>query len=130
MNKLCYYQKQPIAHEVVFPTNVFRDFITCVRFVTQSYLYYKELSANQYAKKVNRNHPLIYREFYVSTTSNRTINETLLLEFCKEFNLDINRIYLIAKHFQNTNHNILILNIDLSKVKFYYGNKQSFAEVA
>ena len=130
MNKLRYYQKQSIAHEVIFPPNVVKNFVNCVKFVTQVYLYYKELSANQYAKKVNRNHPLIYREFYVSTTSNRTINETLLLEFCKEFNLDINRIYLIAKHFQNTDHNILILNIDLSKVKFYYGNKQSFAEVA
>lgn len=129
MNKLS-FQKQPIAHEVVFPSNVERNFNTCVKFVTQSYLYFKELSASTFAEIINKSHSFVYREFTVSTCSNTTINEKMLEVFCNHFNLDIEKVYAIANQLLNSNYNVLIINEDLSVAKFLYGYKVSFASAA
>lgn len=129
MNKLS-FQKQPIAHEVVFPSNVERNFNTCVKFVTQSYLYFKELSANDFAQILNKSHSSVYREFTVNTRSNPTINKQALQKFCNHFNLDIEKIYAIANQLLNSNYNVLIINEDLSVAKFLYGYKISFASAA
>lgn len=119
-------QKQPIAHEVVFPSNVERNFNTCVKFVTQSYLYFKELSANDFAQLLNKSHSFVYREFTVNTCSNTTINEKMLEAFCNIFNIDIQQIYYIANQLLQSHYNVLIVNEDLSIVKFLYGYKVSF----
>lgn len=123
-------QKQPIAHEVVFPSNVERNFNTCVKFVTQSYLYFKELSANDFAQLLNKSHSFVYREFTVNTCSNTTINEKMLEAFCNIFNIDIQQIYYIANQLLQSHYNVLIVNEDLSIVKFLYGYKVSFTRAA
>ena len=129
MNKLS-FQKQPIAHEVVFPSNVERNFNTCVKFVTQSYLYFKELSANDFAQILNKSHSFVYREFAVSLHCNSKLNEEMLELFCNHFNLDIEKVYAIANQLLNSNYNVLIINEDLSVAKFLYGYKVSFASAA
>lgn len=123
-------QRQPIAHEVVFPSNVERNFNTCVKFITQSYLYFKELSANDFAQILNKGHSSIYREFTVNTRSNPTINKQALQDFCNYFNIDIEKIYYIARELLESHYNIVIVNEDLSLIKFLYGYKESFARVA
>ena len=123
-------QRQPIAHEVVFPSNVERNLNTCVKFVTQSYLYFKELSANDFAQVLNKSHSFVYREFTVSTCSNITINEQMLQAFCDHFNIDIKQVYHIANQLLQSHYNVLIVNEDLSIAKFLYGYKVSFVKAA
>lgn len=130
MTTLIVYQRQPIAHEIVFPEHSEKTIPNCIKFVVQNYLYLQDMKVSEFAKAIKLHQSIAYREFCVHTHSYFKTNENRLDQFCNYFNLNKFKIFEIALAFSKTNHNVLILNSNLTKVKFYYGYKQSFSEAA
>jgi hypothetical protein len=105
--------KHPIAHELVFPENVKRDYVNCFRFVFMSIVYHADINLAQTSRDVGINPSKVLRHLtLVADRARSGIKQEVIDAVFGKLNLDVKAVQVLAKHFELSECNAISFSED------------------